>query len=160
MDQYSQQQQFGFATPANLNAVPQPTPSSLGFSSPPVAEPFASPAYGAPAYGQDNGYAAAPAPELAPSFDSNGQAAPAPSGSLADQAYLKFANMDNFDLVSKKDEPRSNPFESSTVGPQPSLAQMKTQTNKVSAEYGAMLLIASVFHLILALSCHRHRPSR
>lgn len=47
------------------------------------------------------------------------------SGSLADQAYAKFATMDQFDLMSKKDAARENPFEAAPVGGQQSLADMK-----------------------------------
>jgi hypothetical protein len=50
--------------------------------------------------------------------------------SLADQAYAKFASMDQFDLVSKKDTQRANPFESTTVGAQQPLAALK-KTAKV-----------------------------
>ena len=51
-------------------------------------------------------------------------------GSLADQAYAKFASMDQFDLISKKDTERANPFESQPVGQQRSLADMQ-KTAKV-----------------------------
>jgi hypothetical protein len=61
----------------------------------------------------------------------NDASANAKSGSLADQLYSKFASMDQFDLVSKKDTSRSNPFESAPVGAQQSLAEMKKQA-KVS----------------------------
>ena len=135
-DPFSQQQQqqppgYGYPiTPSNVNVAPsQATPSSLGFASPP-AESFALPAYGAQAF------AAEPAPVPAAPFSMN-PLAPAPGSpapateSLADQAYLKFANMDKFDLVSKKDEQKANPFESTTIGPQPSLAEMKMMQNKV-----------------------------
>lgn len=52
----------------------------------------------------------------------NGDSKP---GSLADQAYAKFASMDQFDLVSKKETARENPFEAAPVGGQQSLADMK-----------------------------------
>mgnify|MGYP007080219293 CR=1 FL=1 len=56
------------------------------------------------------------------------------AGSLADQAYAKFASMDQFDLVgkSKKDTARENPFESQPIGAQASLADLK-KTSKVRA---------------------------
>jgi hypothetical protein len=134
MDPYAQQQPPTYgAAPASVNFAPyQPTPaSSLGFASP-SPNPFASPP--APAYGQDSALFAAP--EAAPDtqqFTMNAEppSPPQANGSLADQAYQKFANMDNFDLVSKKDEQRANPFESSTIGAQPSLADMQASTNKV-----------------------------
>ena len=55
----------------------------------------------------------------------NNDGAATQSGSLADQAYAKFASMDQFDLVSKKDTERANPFEAVSVGGQQSLADMK-----------------------------------
>lgn len=73
-------------------------------------------------HGQDNG--------LFNTNGSNGAQAAAPSGSLADQAYAKFASMDQFDLVSKKEAERANPFESAPVGAQKSLADMQ-KTSKV-----------------------------
>lgn len=49
------------------------------------------------------------------------------SGSLADAAYAKFASMDQFDLVSKKDTERANPFEAQPVEQQKSLADMRKE---------------------------------
>jgi hypothetical protein len=53
------------------------------------------------------------------------------SMSLADQAYSKFATMSNFELVSKKDTKRENPFEmtSTSVGASLSLADMKASAS-------------------------------
>lgn len=73
-------------------------------------------------HGQDNG--------LLNTNGNNGAEVAAPSGSLADQAYAKFASMDQFDLVSKKDTERANPFEAAPVGAQQSLADMQ-KTSKV-----------------------------
>lgn len=52
--------------------------------------------------------------------------------SLADQAYNKLANLGDFDLVSKKESPKANPFESSSssIGGQASLADMKAMGKK------------------------------
>lgn len=55
----------------------------------------------------------------------NGSSNGAKASSLADQAYAKFASMDQFDLVSKKETTRANPFEAAPVGGQQSLADMK-----------------------------------
>ena len=137
VDPFAQPQAPTFAPPMDPYAQQHPTygaapASSFGFA-PPSPTPYASPP--APAYGQDtSAFAAPPAPEAAPtqqfSFDSEPSAPASASVSLADQVYQKFANMDNFDLVSKKDEQKSNPFESSTIGAQPSLAEMQA-SNKV-----------------------------
>jgi hypothetical protein len=148
-DPFSQNQPPAYAysaSPSNLHVAPsQTTPFSLGFASPPAeplaptsyaapyAEPFAPTSYTAP---PAPGFAAAPAPLAATSFDMSLPApAPAPaSGSLVDEAYMKFVNMDTFDLVSRKDEQRANPFESISIGGQPSLADMKMMQNKVSTK--------------------------
>lgn len=57
----------------------------------------------------------------------NGNTSNNKAQSLADQAYAKFASMDQFDLVSKKEVDRANPFESAPVGQQKSLADMQKQ---------------------------------
>jgi len=62
-------------------------------------------------------------------LDNNNGSAPAAAKSLADQAYAKFASMDQFDLVSKKDTDRQNPFEVAPVGAQKSLSDMKKSTS-------------------------------
>jgi hypothetical protein len=70
--------------------------------------------------------------------------APAPSSSananasLADQAYAKYANMAEFDLVSKKEPVKSNPFASAPVGGNLSLADMKVQTGKAEPKKDIM----------------------
>jgi hypothetical protein len=76
-------------------------------------------------------FAAAPAVVAAASFDTSAPVPAPAAGSLVDQAYMKFVNMDKFDLVTKKDEQRANPFESGSIGGQPSLADMKMMQNKV-----------------------------
>lgn len=162
-DPFSQQQPpaYGYpATPSNVNVAPsQATPSSLGFASPPPAESFAFPAYEAPV----PAFAAAPEPAPAAPFFTN-PPAPAPessapaTGSLADQAYFKFANMDKFDLVSKKDEKKVNPFESTTIGPQPSLADMKMMQNKVRRKQGRGIELSPVqtyFINLMRVASHR-----
>ena len=49
------------------------------------------------------------------------------NASLADKAFSKFANMETFDLVSKREAPRANPFESTlgNVGGNVPLADLK-----------------------------------
>lgn len=59
---------------------------------------------------------------------SNGNGA-ATGGSLADQAYSKFINMDPFDLVKDKSE-QKNPFEfSGSIANNTSLSEMKKGSN-------------------------------
>jgi len=48
-----------------------------------------------------------------------------PNASLADQAYAKYANMGEFDLVSKSDVIKENPFEIAPASMSVSLADMK-----------------------------------
>ena len=151
---------YGFASPqfpAPPSAVefsnppPQPTPSSVGFASP------QSDGVTPQEYQSNSNFASAPTQYDAPpnqSFDANpaeqaapfgdpalfsmsslsGQVeAPAPSNSnlsLADQAYAKYASLGEFDLVSKKEPARENPFASAPVGSTLSLADMKARISK------------------------------
>ena len=116
-----------YGAPANDFAQPFTDNNQFGAPPAPGAQDPASAAPG-PAlsmnalHGEDNG--------LLNTNGNSGAQAEAPAGSLADQAYAKFASMDQFDLVSKKEAERANPFESAPVGAQQSLADMK-KTSKV-----------------------------
>jgi len=122
--------QGAYGVPQTVTPQAQPTPSTVGFASPPGAATDFS------GFGSEP----APAPEQAPapSMSMNtlygeqtglvDSSANAQSGNLADDAYSKLVNMDTFSLVSKKDEARANPFESSIsnqVGGTQSLADIK-----------------------------------
>jgi hypothetical protein len=54
--------------------------------------------------------------------------------SLADQAYMKYANMGEFELVSKKEPVSENPFAYAPVGSTLSLADMKARVSKAEAK--------------------------
>lgn len=142
------------------NPPPQPTPSSVGFASP------QSEGVTPQEYQSNANFAAAPTNYDAPpnqSFDANPAAeqaapfgdpalftmsslsgqveAPAPSNSnlsLADQAYAKYASLGEFDLVSKKEPARENPFASAPVGSTLSLADMKAKISKPESKKPVM----------------------
>ena len=63
-------------------------------------------------------------------FGASANATSDPNTSLADKAFSKFANMDTFDLVSKREAPRANPFESNfgNIGGNVPLADFKKTT--------------------------------
>jgi hypothetical protein len=135
--------------PPSVTPHAQQTPSSLGFQSP---QPDFS---GFSPFAQTQ-EAATPAPHTAPGpmtmnalsgqgglVDSN---AAANSGSLADQAYAKIANMDTFTLASKKEETSSNPFFSSTsIGSNVSLADMQKTKVRSTAHILAPYLFEKQF---------------
>ena len=128
----------GFASPPYFTS---PTPQTPAVTPIPVVVPSGSQSFGGLEY-TDQSYEgsafAAPAPVAeAPVYSMysyNGQDSqpqpqqqqPAqPTGNPADQMYSKFANMDHFELVSKSEPVRGNPFEvHNTVGPQPSFAEI------------------------------------
>lgn len=131
----------GYGTaPAPAQNYGAPAPAQ-NYGAPPEQN-FAAPAppeqnYGAPA-APDFGAAQqeAPAPQAAADpalFTMSGLSgqveAPAstdPNTSLADQAYAKYASMTEFDLVSKKEPAKANPFEAAPIGGTKSLADMQT----------------------------------
>lgn len=120
------------AAPAALDQFGAAPAADGGFGQQPGQQPgqaLAPPASNGPTltmnhlHGQDNGLFGGGGPT-----NGNNGVAPGganPSSSLADQAYAKFASMDQFDLVSKKETARDNPFEAAPVGGQQSLADMK-----------------------------------
>ena len=134
------------------NPPPQATPSSVGFASPqsngvtpqeyngnanfaPLPTAYDSQPY--QSYDANPGTQhAAPVgdPALFTMTSLSGEAeAPAPVNSnfsLADQAYAKYASLGEFDLVSKKEPARENPFASAPVGSTLSLAEMKAKISK------------------------------
>ena len=115
---------YGAPAPVPPSVTPQaqPTPSTLGFQSP-------QPDFGfSPMPPMQEAQAPAPPPftEAPAPVDPALMTMNTLSGSLADQAYAKLANMDTFTLSSKKDEPASNPFASSTsINDNRSLAAMQ-----------------------------------
>eukprot|EP00538_Stauroneis_constricta_P006226 CAMPEP_0119545546 /NCGR_PEP_ID=MMETSP1352-20130426/261_1 /TAXON_ID=265584 /ORGANISM="Stauroneis constricta, Strain CCMP1120" /LENGTH=756 /DNA_ID=CAMNT_0007590101 /DNA_START=67 /DNA_END=2337 /DNA_ORIENTATION=- len=125
-------------TPASpgLAAVPeQSSQMSSQFSQP--NQQFQAPPEAAPA---------APTPAPAPVLTMNGLAGQQPSlvesnntasGSMADQAYAKLANLDAFDLVQDKKTGVHNPFDDpapSRMNNQRSLSDMKSTNSKSSGQ--------------------------
>lgn len=153
------------APPATVAIGASPAPSSLGFLSP-QANGFASPGYHAPNQEYAPAPQAPPsyfgaAPQAAPEFGAAPEpAAPAvdpalftmsglsgqveapasadPNASLADRAYAKYANMAEFDLVSKTEPVKANPFASAPVGANLSLADMRNQPSKTAPKKSVM----------------------
>ncbi|GAX24328.1 hypothetical protein FisN_4Lh445 [Fistulifera solaris] len=108
--------------PSSVTPLAQQTPSSLGFGSPaPTFSGFSpSPVKQQPP----------PAQEQAPSYPPNGQSDLGASAetkpvSLFDQTFAKLANVDSFSLTSKKDEPAANPFASTSISDNRSLANIQ-----------------------------------
>jgi len=112
--------------PFSAFTAPGPTPAYVAHAPEPVAAPEPEPVPAPTAdpaaltmsslSGQDN------------PFGANNTA----TGNLADQAYSKFAAMGDFDLVSKKETPRANPFEtraSTSIAGNVSLADMKKKND-------------------------------
>ena len=138
---------FGSPPPSTINGPPQAefTPatqaSSIGFASP-MAQPFQQQLQETEAPPEEQQFevqepapveAVTPAPSSDPALLSmnvlSGQPQPlvtevmangangTATGSMADQAYAKFANMDAFNLVQSKDtESRQNPFDAPSIG--------------------------------------------
>jgi len=146
------QQPNGVAPPAQVTPQAQPTPSSLGFASPPTDfsgfSPQAGPAptAAAPETPQAEPPAAAPADgaaEPAPASEQpkltmnslsgqggllgDGGTSQQASGSMADQAYNRLAMLDSFTLGAKPQA--ENPFEANNnvVGGHKTLADMKSK---------------------------------
>lgn len=131
----------GTGVPLAVTPQAQPTPSTIGFLSPPSDfGGFAD----TPAPGHPNSAPPATSADPAlftmsalsnggyPSSDQANPNAAEAGGSAADQAYAKLVNMDTFSLVSKTDAPRSNPFEfsssmSNTIGGNRSLADIQSK---------------------------------
>ena len=122
------------AVPPAVTPYGQQTPSSLGFTSPtPTFSGFSPiPDTQAAVAPKTNGAVSATDPALLSMntlsgqeglFDANATGA---SGSLADQAYERLANMDTFSLATKNEPAASNPFaaSSSSLGDNRSLADM------------------------------------
>lgn len=140
----------GFASPQSNGFASQGYEAAPNFAAAPTQE-FAQPA---PTYSdptQTYSEYDTPVPEpAAPTTDPalftmstlSGEAeAPAPSNSrlsLADQAYAKYATLGEFDLVSKKEPARENPFASAPVGSTVSLAEMKAKIAKPEAKKPVM----------------------
>ncbi len=117
--------------PLSVTPLAQQTPSSLGFGSPAPTFSGFSPT---PVKQQPP-----PAQEQAPSYPPNGQSdfgasAESKPVSLLDQTFAKLANVDSFSLTSKKDEPAANPFASTSINDNRSLADL--QKTKVRNMFG------------------------
>ena len=139
----------GTGVPLAVTPQAQPTPSTIGFLSPPSDfGGFAD----TPAPGHPNSAPPATSADPAlftmsalsnggyPSSDQANPNAAEAGGSAADQAYAKLVNMDTFSLVSKTDAPRSNPFEfsssmSNTIGGNRSLADIQSKKASVRLFY-------------------------
>jgi len=131
----SQHQQQAFAPESSVkqNGVPLSNAQEPSFTSPP------------PEQDQVGAFDAAPVPEPASSAADpalftmsglSGQVSASmgttdPNASLADQAYAKYANMGEFDLISKNDVVKDNPFETAPASQSVSLQDMK---NNVKSE--------------------------
>lgn len=127
---YGPQNTFGdTAIPPNVTPRQQQTPSTLGFGSPPADFAFSPEPKQYIGSDMQNGYEPEPQ-ESNPTFTMNsleGSAASTNLGGL-DQAFSKLVNLDTFSVASKKDEKRSNPFESkanSTIDGSRSLADIQ-----------------------------------
>jgi hypothetical protein len=137
---------LGFASPPYFAS---PTPQTSAVAPIPAVVPVAAQSFGGQEYAAHSGATeslqgpgfAAPKPvaedPVFSMYNYNGQESHAhqqttqPSGNLADQMYSKFVTMDTLDLVSKNEPAKGNPFDVyNTIGPQPSLADMKSM-NKV-----------------------------
>lgn len=125
---------YGAPAPAAPDAFAAPPPAPDAFAPPPATPVAPEPAPVA----QEEAPAAAPGVDPAALTMKNlsGQDNPfdtkdaSINGSLADQAYAKFANMGDFNLVSKKETPRANPFDTSastSITGNVSLADMKAK---------------------------------
>jgi len=119
--------------PANLNASFAAMNSSFAAPAPPVAAAPTSPAAPEPA-------------DASPlsMFDTPKEAPKETLGISADQAYAKFASMDNF-VAPKKPVAKKNPFE--TPAPSPSLAGLKAMSGQggqkkevMNAQPGALVV--------------------
>eukprot|EP00543_Licmophora_paradoxa_P001265 CAMPEP_0202451964 /NCGR_PEP_ID=MMETSP1360-20130828/10258_1 /ASSEMBLY_ACC=CAM_ASM_000848 /TAXON_ID=515479 /ORGANISM="Licmophora paradoxa, Strain CCMP2313" /LENGTH=731 /DNA_ID=CAMNT_0049070647 /DNA_START=23 /DNA_END=2218 /DNA_ORIENTATION=+ len=135
---------YGVA-PQQPSPTTAPTPPDFG-AAPDFAAAPAPQTSQPPDFGAASDVAAAPASADPAAFTMNslsGQGpdlgavtAAAPSNvSLADQAYAKFANMATFELSSKSEAPKANPFDAPSalnapIGGTVSLAEMKKNTPK------------------------------
>jgi len=137
---YTPASSIGFASPMAFNA-PQPVPAS----EPETVQPEPAQTSTDPAL-FSMGVLSNQASTLGPSEPTSNGNGTATGGSLADQAYSKFINMDPFDLVKDKAE-QKNPFEfSGSIANNAPLSEMKkgnsNQPKKpiMNASPGAMVL--------------------
>jgi len=123
--------------PAAPDAFAAP-PAPDAFAAPPAPDAFAAPPAAvtpAPAPVEEAPAAPGVDPAALTMKNLSGQDNPfdtqnTSNGSMADQAYAKFANMGDFNLTSKKETPRANPFDtgaSSSITGNVSLADMKAK---------------------------------
>lgn len=111
--------------PTPVSAAPTPTPPQPVAAPSPITVTAPSPIPMT---------APSPVPPAEPTPTPQLSMAPEPAGlgSDADAAFAKFANMDQFDLVSKDTKNRDNPFDDTIVqkAPAPTLAGMKLMGNQ------------------------------
>lgn len=111
----------GQDVPSSVTPLAQQTPSSLGFGSPAPTFSGFSPTpvkQQPPVREQAPVYPSSGLGEFAASADSN-------PGSLFDQTFAKLANVESFSLTSKKEESTANPFASTSINDNRSLADMQ-----------------------------------
>lgn len=110
--------------PLSVTPLAQQTPSSLGFGSPAPTFSGFSPT---PVKQQPP----PPLQEQTPVYPSNngqgdfGASADTNPMSLLDQTFAKLTNVDSFSLTSKRDEPAANPFASTSINDNRSLADIQ-----------------------------------
>lgn len=122
---YDQSQQY-VPAPQNIGFEPSPVPNQNGYA-PSEEEVHVAPNIASdPAIFTMNQLST----DSSNPFAASTSASSNTGASLADQAFSKFANMDKFDLVSKREEKRSNPFDttSSSISANVPLADMKKST--------------------------------
>lgn len=156
--QHQQPNSFGSPAPTTVSTAQDYTPaSSIGFASPMAFN--SQPQVSAPEPVQPEplqtsadpalfsmGVLSSQTPTLAPSEPTSNGNGTVTGGSLADQAYSKFINMDPFDLVKDKAE-QKNPFEfSGSIANNAPLSEMKKGNNSqpkkpiMNSSPGAMVL--------------------